>query len=349
MINKRLYKMILTGIFAALCFVSLFVKIPIPSPVGEQMIHLGNLIVILVAFLFGGLVGGLAGSIGMGLYDIFYYPDSTPSTLVLKLGIGLVAAFVFGKLNKNKEINVRKYLISAGSIFMFFGVLSLSLAISTRGLQPVMGKETFVSNNSIDLNDASLSPIIMVKSLGTDNSSSDYSDVISINKSEKDGLTTYSIKSVYVRNVKGDESSLGGPSNFTLDSQTGILSWENVDNSTGYLIYHSNTLLKIHWSLYVFSLLIAVILIVAGIFITKLDKLRQFVLLASSAAVFFNIVGGFISKTIRELILGFNINVAIIRSIVSLPATIINASLCVILAVLIFPYLHKAVVKEDIE
>ncbi len=59
--------MVLIGLFAALCYVALFFKIPIPSPVGNPFLHMGNMFVILSALLFTGTIGGLSGSIEYGL------------------------------------------------------------------------------------------------------------------------------------------------------------------------------------------------------------------------------------------------------------------------------------------
>jgi len=99
--QKKLIQVIFTALFAAVCYVALFFKIPVPSPVGNPFLHLGNLFVILAALLISGPVGGIAGSLGMGLFDVTQgYATYAPKTIVLKLGIGLVAGFVYSKGRK---------------------------------------------------------------------------------------------------------------------------------------------------------------------------------------------------------------------------------------------------------
>lgn len=69
-------------------------RIPYPAPVGTPFIHLGNMVVILAALLIGGWQGGLSGSIGMGLFDLIFYPTSAFKTVILKFGIGLFTGLV---------------------------------------------------------------------------------------------------------------------------------------------------------------------------------------------------------------------------------------------------------------
>ena len=84
--KSPLRNLIVTALFAALCYVSLdFFRIPIPSPVGAPFIHMGNMFVILAALLFTGVTGGVAGSIGMGLWDVIHgYAATSYVTFILK-------------------------------------------------------------------------------------------------------------------------------------------------------------------------------------------------------------------------------------------------------------------------
>lgn len=101
--RARLIRMVLIALFAALSYLALVVfRIPYPAPVGTPFIHLGNMVTILAALLLGGWQGGLSGSLGMGLYDLFFYPSSALKTLILKFGIGFFAGLVAG-LGRKKE------------------------------------------------------------------------------------------------------------------------------------------------------------------------------------------------------------------------------------------------------
>lgn len=97
-------RLVLTAMFAAICFVVLMFRIPI----ADQFVHAGNAVCILAALLLGGWQGGLAGAIGMGLNDLFFYPSSVIKTLVLKLGIGLFTGLIFhyGRTHPNRSPRV---------------------------------------------------------------------------------------------------------------------------------------------------------------------------------------------------------------------------------------------------
>ncbi|MCI8660455.1 MAG: ECF transporter S component [Lachnospiraceae bacterium] len=96
--NDKVYKIALTALMTALCYVAFtFLKIPIPTFGGDYVaLHIGNAFCVLAALLLGGVYGGLAGSLGMTIADLLdpVYITSAPKTFVLKLCIGLIAGFV---------------------------------------------------------------------------------------------------------------------------------------------------------------------------------------------------------------------------------------------------------------
>ena len=65
--EKHLYKLALTGLFAAMSYVVFtFLQIKITLPGGDATsIHLGNAVCVLGALILGGFYGGLGGAIGM--------------------------------------------------------------------------------------------------------------------------------------------------------------------------------------------------------------------------------------------------------------------------------------------
>lgn len=134
--KKIILKICLIGVFSALSFVGTMIKIPIPSPIGEPMIHLGNLVVVLSALLFGGIIGGLSGSIGMGFYDIYhgYDPVSIIRTIILKFIMGLIVGFVYLLLNKKEYKKGNAILIIIGSLFILMGLFFLKIAIFDKGI-----------------------------------------------------------------------------------------------------------------------------------------------------------------------------------------------------------------------
>ena len=132
------HTIVLIGLFAALCYVSLYIQIPIPSPVGKPFLHMGNMFVLLASLLFNGFIGGISGSIGMGLFDIMNgYAASSPKTFILKFGIGLVTGSAASKKDKENAKSPIKWIALAAVIFIIVGVLLLVLSI-TKGNQIVI-------------------------------------------------------------------------------------------------------------------------------------------------------------------------------------------------------------------
>lgn len=71
--DGRIYKLALTGLFAALSYVVFtFLQIKITLPGGDATsIHLGNAVCVLGALILGGFYGGLGGALGMTIGDLF--------------------------------------------------------------------------------------------------------------------------------------------------------------------------------------------------------------------------------------------------------------------------------------
>ena len=133
--KKILINMCLIGVFSALCYVGALINIPIPSPLGKPMIHLGNLIVVIAALLFGGPVGGISGSIGMGLYDIINGYDiwSITRTIILKLVMGLIVGFIYHNLIKKENKKPLYILYATGGFLTVVGATFLILALLSDG------------------------------------------------------------------------------------------------------------------------------------------------------------------------------------------------------------------------
>ena len=100
--NKAIRKIAVVGLLAALSYVCFtFLQFKISLPGGDATsIHLGNMVPVLGALLFGGLAGGLGGAIGMTLGDLFdpIYVVYAPKTFLLKFFIGLIAGTVADKV-----------------------------------------------------------------------------------------------------------------------------------------------------------------------------------------------------------------------------------------------------------
>ena len=125
--KEILLKLVITALFAALCFIGVLIRIPLPT---GAFVHLGNMICILASLLIGGIYGGIAGSLGMGLFDLThgYLGAGLLRTFILKFLMGLTAGLVF-KLILKKKLNVKKltiiFVILLGLAFIASVVLSV--------------------------------------------------------------------------------------------------------------------------------------------------------------------------------------------------------------------------------
>lgn len=113
--SKRIYKVALTGLFAAMSYVVFtFLQFKITLPGGDATsIHLGNAVCVLGALLLGGLYGGLGGAVGMTIGDLFdpVYVIYAPKTFILKLCIGLITGFLAHRLGKIGESSDKKHIL----------------------------------------------------------------------------------------------------------------------------------------------------------------------------------------------------------------------------------------------
>lgn len=125
--KQALFKIILTALFAALCFVGVLIRIPLPT---GAFVHLGNMICILAALLIGGVYGGIAGSLGMGLFDLThgYLGAGLLRTFLLKFFMGLIAGLLF-KLILKRKLNVKKLTIIFVIILGLLFITTLTLSI----------------------------------------------------------------------------------------------------------------------------------------------------------------------------------------------------------------------------
>ncbi len=113
--NEKVYKIVITGLMAALCYVAFtYLKIPIPTFGGDMVaLHIGNAFCVLAALLLGGFYGGLAGSLGMTIADLIdpAYVTSAPKTFFLKLCIGLIAGFVAHRIAHITDSHDSRYVV----------------------------------------------------------------------------------------------------------------------------------------------------------------------------------------------------------------------------------------------
>lgn len=82
--NEKVWKIAMTGVFAALSYVVFtFLQFKIWLPGGDATsIHFGNAVCVLGALILGGVYGGIGGAIGMTIGDLLsmWYTHQRPSS-----------------------------------------------------------------------------------------------------------------------------------------------------------------------------------------------------------------------------------------------------------------------------
>lgn len=126
--NKKVFKLVLTALMAALCYVVFtLIQIKIPTPAGYTSFHLGNVFCVLAALMIDGVSGGIAGAIGMGIADLLdpAYVITAPKTIILKFFIGFITGTLAHKVFKiNEKQDCKKEVILSVSGGMLFNVIA---------------------------------------------------------------------------------------------------------------------------------------------------------------------------------------------------------------------------------
>ena len=110
--NKNLTKPVITALFAAMaCVATMIIKVPTIGTNGY--VNIGDTIVLLSAWIIGGVYGGLAAGIGSCLADLLSgYGSYVPGTLVIKFFMSIAAYFVYIALKKMNVNKIVAYVIS---------------------------------------------------------------------------------------------------------------------------------------------------------------------------------------------------------------------------------------------
>lgn len=126
--KKKLRRLVLAALFAALCCVATML-IPIPSFKGY--INLGDAVVLVSSWVLGPAYGFAASAIGSSLADVFSgYVIYAPATFFIKGLMAVGSYYVFNACNKKTKPLVSR--IAAGvvaELIMSFGYFIYELAL----------------------------------------------------------------------------------------------------------------------------------------------------------------------------------------------------------------------------
>ena len=70
--SSKLKEMVKTALMIAICFISVYINIPIPGPSGGGLMHLGGVVIFLSATDLVPVNVGIVGGVGMDYYDLLY-------------------------------------------------------------------------------------------------------------------------------------------------------------------------------------------------------------------------------------------------------------------------------------
>ncbi len=134
--NKILFRIAVTGIFAALCFVlTAFCQIPYAG--GAGYLNFGDISTLFIAMAFGPIEGAIVGMIGGSMGDLFLgYAAFAPFTLLAKGIMGLATGFLFLALKKHKIIRFISPFIGAT---LMIGIYMIAYAV-------IEGKGVYLSS-----------------------------------------------------------------------------------------------------------------------------------------------------------------------------------------------------------
>ena len=96
-----------TAMFAALCCVTTFIAIPLPI----GYFNLGDIFVLVSAWVLGPLLGAIAAGIGTALADILMgYVIYAPATLIVKACVAAIASLLYTVLEKS-NLTHKRYIV----------------------------------------------------------------------------------------------------------------------------------------------------------------------------------------------------------------------------------------------
>ena len=135
MTDKKLKKIVLSALFAALtCVATMVIQVPSPA---NGYVNLGDGVVLLSAWLLGPAYGSLAAGIGSMFADIFSgYAHYAPGTFIIKALTALTAYCLRRTLTKiNAKSAVAEIVAGvAGEAVMVIGYFFYAMLFLQRGL-----------------------------------------------------------------------------------------------------------------------------------------------------------------------------------------------------------------------
>ena len=115
--------LVINGLFIALTLVAtMFINIRLPIMGNGGLIHLGNVPLLLAAFIFGKRTGAIAGAFGMGLFDLISgWTAWAPFTFVIVGVMGYVSGTISEKFTAVRPVVANTVAVIAALIIKIVG------------------------------------------------------------------------------------------------------------------------------------------------------------------------------------------------------------------------------------
>lgn len=101
--------------------------------------------------------------------------------------------------------------------------------------------------------------------------------------------------------------------------------------------------------LYIFSIILGICLLVTCLMIKNISVKMQYAILGAVSGIAFNLVGEFVFKVITLTLAGSQLTPALLASAANLPATIINGAFSIVVALVLYAPLEKALAKSGLK
>lgn len=101
--------------------------------------------------------------------------------------------------------------------------------------------------------------------------------------------------------------------------------------------------------LYIFSLILGIALLITCFLIKNISQKMQYAILGAVSGIIFNLVGEFSFTAVTLMLAGSQVGPALVAAAVNLPATIINGSFSIVVAVILYAPLSKALAKSGLK
>jgi uncharacterized membrane protein len=162
--SQDVKRLVYSALFIAIVFVATYINIHIPILMGQGgLVHLGTLVMFIIAIKYGRTYGALAGGVGMALFDLLsIWATWAPGTLVVRI----VAGFVMGQVALSKEGQGKSFVrnvlaLLAGGAVIVVGYWLFEGIFLGYGLVPALGS---VPGNILQIVIASLG-LFLLKSM----------------------------------------------------------------------------------------------------------------------------------------------------------------------------------------